>query len=88
MADQLTPAQQDEALCKIQDVKIKESSTADYVDDVKHSLLFRPGFNWDDMLSAAPVAITLMGSLFVASTVPDATQITIIAPKDGFKTLM
>ncbi|KAK1757762.1 hypothetical protein QBC47DRAFT_400095 [Echria macrotheca] len=53
MADQLTPAQQDEALRKIQDVKIKESSTPGYVDDVKHSLLFRPGFNWDDNLSEA-----------------------------------
>ncbi|KAB5549660.1 hypothetical protein GE09DRAFT_1060097 [Coniochaeta sp. 2T2.1] len=85
--DKLTLEQQAQALQKIQDNNIRQSSTASYVEDVKHSLLFRPGFNWNDILSAAPVSLTLMSSLFVASTVPDATQIKIIAPKGGFKTL-
>jgi hypothetical protein len=75
------------ALQKIKDQQVRTTSTAEYVQDVKQSLLFRPGFNWNDLLSAAPVSVSLLGSLFVASTVPDALQIKIIPPDGGFKYL-
>jgi hypothetical protein len=86
-ANKLNPEQEQQALQKIQDNKIRQTSTKEYVEDVKNSLLFRPSFNWNDLLSAAPVSVSLLGSLFVASTIPDATDITIIPPTGGFKYL-
>jgi len=88
--DTLSSAQQTLALRKIQELeqKTKKTKTSEYVNDVKYSILFRPGYNWDELLSAAPVSVSLLASLFVASTIPDATQITIIPPSDGFKHLM
>lgn len=84
-ADKLTKEQESQALQSIQDNKIKQASTAEYIQDVKQSMLFRPGFSWSDLLSAAPVSVSLLGSLFVASTIPDAWHIKIIPPSGGFK---
>ncbi|KAI1503119.1 hypothetical protein F5X99DRAFT_376958 [Biscogniauxia marginata] len=86
-ADNLTQEQETLALQKIKDSNIRQVSTAQYVQDVKQSMLFRPGFNWNELLSAAPVSVSLLASLFVASTIPDATQIKIIPPHGGFKYL-
>ncbi|KAB8264991.1 hypothetical protein BDV32DRAFT_145025 [Aspergillus pseudonomiae] len=86
-ANELTPEEEEQALQKIHENKIRKASTKEYIEDVKNSLLFQPGFNWSDLLSAAPISVSLLGSLFVASTIPDATDITIIAPKGGFKYL-
>jgi hypothetical protein len=85
--DHMSKEQETLALQKIKDNKIRETSTAQYVQDVKQSMLFRPGFNWNELLSAAPVSVSLLASLFVASTIPDATQIKIIPPNGGFKYL-
>ncbi|KAI0976416.1 hypothetical protein F4678DRAFT_224726 [Xylaria arbuscula] len=86
-SDKLTKEQQSRALQAIKDNQIRQVSTAEYVQDVKQSMLFRPGFNWNDLLSAAPVSVSLLASLFVASTIPDALQIKIIPPHGGFKYL-
>ncbi|KAI0468837.1 hypothetical protein F4859DRAFT_524009 [Xylaria cf. heliscus] len=86
-ADNLTQEQETLALQKIKDNKTRQVSTAQYVQDVKQSMLFRPGFNWNELLSAAPVSVSLLASLFVASTIPDATQIKIIPPNGDFKYL-
>ncbi len=85
--DNLTQKQETLALQKIKDTNIRQVSTAQYVQDVKQFMLFRPGFNWNELLSAAPVYVSLLASLFVASTIPDATQIKIIPPNGGFKYL-
>ncbi|KAI1813256.1 hypothetical protein GGS20DRAFT_554154 [Poronia punctata] len=88
-SDDMTPDDQREAMKRIVMVsdKTKQIKTADYVSVVKESALFQPGYNWDDLLSAAPVSISLLANLFVASTIPDAEEITIIPPKGGFKAL-
>lgn len=53
--------------------------------DVKNSLLFQ--YDWGDLLSAAPLALSLMGSCYVAATSPLAHTISLedAMPKDGFK---
>jgi hypothetical protein len=53
--------------------------------DVKNSMLFQN--DWGDLLSAAPVALSLMGSCFVAATAPRAQGISLkdAMPKNGFK---
>lgn len=84
--DRLSPAAQDLALQTI-DKELRQSSTKEYLDSVKSCMLFRPDFNWSEQLSAAPLSVSILASLFVASTVPDATHITIIPPTGGFKYL-
>ncbi|KAF8587134.1 hypothetical protein K439DRAFT_860309 [Ramaria rubella] len=53
--------------------------------DVKNSLLFQ--YDWGALLSAAPLAISLMGACYVAATSPLAQSISLkdAEPKDGFK---
>jgi hypothetical protein len=89
-SNQLTKEQEDAALAKIkaQEEQKKKVGMKQYVEDVKSSLLFRPGFNWNELLSAAPTSVMLLASVFVASTVPDATDIRIIPPTSGFKYLI
>ncbi|KAJ6028830.1 hypothetical protein N7540_004406 [Penicillium herquei] len=88
MADAPSPQQQDRALAGIEKLqKIRQTSVDNFVKHVKARSLFQPSFNWGDILSAAPVAISLMGNLFVAATIPDATRITIIPKEGGFQFL-
>jgi hypothetical protein len=88
-SNQLTKQQEEEALAQIktQEEQKRKVGMKQYVEDVKSSLLFRPGFNWNELLSAAPTSVMLLASVFVASTVPDATDIRIIPPTTGFKYL-
>ncbi|KAF2155994.1 hypothetical protein K461DRAFT_318634 [Myriangium duriaei CBS 260.36] len=88
-AASLTPEQANVAVVNITALqqRQKQLSVAEYVQDVKQSKLFHPAYNWNDMLSAAPTTIVLLGSLFIASTVPEAQKITVTAPKGGFKHL-
>ncbi|RFU25071.1 hypothetical protein B7463_g11267, partial [Scytalidium lignicola] len=85
--ENMTKEEEALALQKIKDSETRKFSTAQYVQDVKMSMLFQPGFNWNDLLSAAPISVSLLGSLFVASTIPDAFVIKIIPPSGGFKYL-
>ncbi|KAF8892585.1 hypothetical protein BD779DRAFT_1661291 [Infundibulicybe gibba] len=53
--------------------------------DVKNSLLFQ--YDWAELLSAAPLALSLMGSCYVAATSPLANAVSLkdAEPKGGFK---
>jgi hypothetical protein len=52
--------------------------------DVKNSLLFQ--YDWAELLSAAPLALSLMGSCYVAASAPKAQGISLkeAEPKGGF----
>lgn len=59
-----------------------------FVDEVKNSALFQ--FSWGELLSAAPTALTLMGSLWVAASSPIAEKISLAEsmPTNGFEHLV
>jgi hypothetical protein len=56
-----------------------------FAKDVKNSLLFQ--YDWGQLLSAAPLALSLIGSCYVAATAPKAQGISLqdAAPSGGFK---
>jgi hypothetical protein len=58
-----------------------------FVTELKGSTLFQ--FNWSELLSAAPTALSLMGSCWIAAAAPKAEQIdmTDSVPVGGFKYL-
>ncbi|KAG8627095.1 hypothetical protein KVT40_004578 [Elsinoe batatas] len=58
-----------------------------FVTEVKESMLFQ--YNWADLLSAAPTALSLLGACHVASSSQEASAINLgsAAPKDGWKYL-
>ncbi|KAH7484019.1 hypothetical protein FOMA001_g7375 [Fusarium oxysporum f. sp. matthiolae] len=60
---------------------------AQFVQEVKESLLFQ--YNWNELLSAAPTAITLVGACHVAAASPEAAAISLAdaVPSGGFKYL-
>lgn len=60
---------------------------AQFVQEVKESLLFQ--YNWNELLSAAPTAITLVGACHVAAASPEAAAISLgdAVPAGGFKYL-
>lgn len=60
---------------------------AQFTQEVKESLLFQ--YNWNELLSAASTAITLVGACHVAAASPEATAISLAdaAPAGGFKYL-
>ncbi|KAK1703530.1 hypothetical protein BDP67DRAFT_584570 [Colletotrichum lupini] len=60
---------------------------AQFVQEVKESLFFQ--YNWNELLSAAPTAITLVGSCHVAAASPNAAAISLkdSVPTGGFKYL-
>ena len=59
--------------------------TNQFISDLKASALFK--FNWGELLSAAPTALTLMGSCWVAASSPVADRIVMTksVPVGGFK---
>jgi hypothetical protein len=56
-----------------------------FAKDVKQSLMFQ--YDWGELLSAAPLCISLMGSCYVAATSPKATGMSLkeCEPQGGFK---
>lgn len=56
-----------------------------FVSDMKASTLFQ--FNWGELLSAAPTALSLTGACWIAASAPVADQIrmTKSVPVGGFK---
>lgn len=60
---------------------------AQFTQEVRESLLFQ--YNWNELLSAAPTAITLVGACHVAAASPEAAAISLsdAAPQGGFKYL-
>ncbi|KAL7952121.1 hypothetical protein V8C42DRAFT_350355 [Trichoderma barbatum] len=63
----------------------REDASSRFILDIQSSLLYSMG--WGEFLSAAPMAISLMGACYVASTVPGATSVTLSPPEGGFKHL-
>ena len=56
-------------------------SVDEFVQNAKCSLLFQ--YNWDESLSAAPLAVNLMGSCYIACSVKSATEVTLPNPPSG-----
>lgn len=56
-----------------------------FAKDVKQSLLFQ--YDWGELLSAAPMCLSLMGACYVAATSPKATGMTLedCKPAQGFE---
>lgn len=56
-----------------------------FAKDVKQSLLFR--YDWSELLFAAPLCLSLMGSCYVAATSDKARGMSLkeCEPKTGFK---
>jgi hypothetical protein len=57
----------------------------DIVADIRNTLLFQ--LKWEDLLMAAPIALSSLGAIFVAASSTD-TSITLEPPEGGFKQLM
>ncbi|KAK8066097.1 hypothetical protein PG997_012844 [Apiospora hydei] len=66
---------------------VRANGVLDFVASAKHSLLFQPNMNWNDMLSGAPISISVMGAIFIASTTTLASGITLLPPTGGFKNI-
>ena len=67
--------------------KEQQSTTAvsDYYTEAKNSLIFQ--YNWEELLGAAPMAINLIGSCYIASSTPVGISVTLTPPQGGFKYL-
>ncbi|CAI7565821.1 unnamed protein product [Penicillium glandicola] len=61
------------------------SAATAFAKDVKQSLLFQ--YDWGELLSAAPMCLSLMGACYVASSSPKAVGMTLedCKPTGGFK---
>ena len=67
--------------------KEQQSTTAvkDYSTEATNSLIFQ--YNWAELLGAAPMAINLIGSCYIASSTPVGMSVTLTPPQGGFKYL-
>ena len=56
-----------------------------FVEELKQATMFQ--LDWEELLSAAPAALSSMGSMWVAAANPSADQITMtgVVPTGGFK---
>lgn len=66
------------------DVLVRYVGVNKFIQSAHNSLLFQPDCRWDDMLSGAPLSISVMGSIFITSTASVADTVTIQPPKNGF----
>lgn len=80
-----------ETVKQLQTQKLKEEyggkASNLFVQEIKSAALFQ--CNWGELLSAAPTALSLMGSCWIAASQDKAEQIFLgdARPKDGFKYL-
>ena len=85
--------EQQNALVAVQELQKKTvadeygKQSNQFVTEMKSSTLFQ--FNWGELLSAAPTALSLMGSCWIAAAAPAADKISMKSsvPLGGFKTL-
>lgn len=56
-----------------------------FVQDVSDSLILQ--HNWGDLLSAAPLSLSLLGACQIAASTPKAASIILEPPRGGFKYL-
>jgi hypothetical protein len=54
-----------------------------FTDDMQSSLIY--SLNWNDLFSAAPIAVNLMAACYVASASRGAASMVLTPPKDGFQ---
>lgn len=56
-----------------------------FVDELKSSTMFQ--YDWSELIGAAPTALALMGSLWIAAADPKADKISMVKsmPTGGFK---
>ena len=89
MATEIAGAMDDVQRMKAQALKEQYGGkqSNQFVTEMKGSTLFQ--FNWSELLSAAPTALSLMGWCWIAAAAPKAEQIdmTDSVPVGGFKFL-
>lgn len=85
-ANELTNEQQDAALQKLEDIFNREDrrSTKDYVVTIKNTMFFRPGYNWDELLTATPTIGMLLAAVVLSLPTKDAEEIRVLPPSTGF----
>jgi hypothetical protein len=62
-----------------------ENVTNRVVNEIKASMVFQ--YRWEDLLQSGPVALTCMGSCFIATASNTSRGLMLEAPKDGFQFL-
>jgi hypothetical protein len=55
------------------------------VDEIKCSIVFQ--YNWEDLLQSGPVALTCLGSCFIATASNTSRSLTLEHPTGGFQFL-
>jgi hypothetical protein len=84
----LSPSEVQKAVAEAANVRIRATATdtsAKFVASIKGSAMFQN--NWDELLSAAPMSISLLGSCLIAASSSTSTTVTLTPPKGGFKYL-
>jgi len=84
----LSPSEVQKAVTEADNVRIRATATntsAKFVASIKGSAMFQN--SWDELLSAAPMSISLLGSCLVAASSSTSTTVTLTPPKGGFKLL-
>lgn len=85
----LNDLEKKESLRTALDLQMKSTQTdkaqTDFVTTIKNSALF--SLNWDELLCAAPMALSLLGSCMVAASSDAAIRTQLKPPRGGFKYL-
>jgi hypothetical protein len=63
----------------------REDVTDKVVDEIKHSMIFQ--YNWEELLQSGPVALTCLGSCFIATASNTSQGLTLEPPRNGFQFL-
>ena len=67
------------------DSLVRTKGVTDYIETANNMTMFQPDYCWDDMLSSAPLLLSVMGAIYTASTAPEPARTVIVPPRDGFK---
>lgn len=87
----MSPAEANQQIAEVLRQQLNEDyggkASNQFVDEIKRSTLFQ--FNWGELLSAAPTALSLMGTSWVAASDPkaDSVSLTDSMPTGGFQYL-
>ncbi|KAI1171833.1 hypothetical protein F4777DRAFT_593418 [Nemania sp. FL0916] len=63
----------------------RDDVTDKVIDEIKSSIIFQ--YSWEDLLQSAPVALTCMGSCFIATASNTSRSLILSPPEKGFKFL-
>ena len=87
----MSVAEVNQQIADVQKQQLKEDfggkASNQFVDELKRSALFQT--NWGELLTAAPTALSLMGSCWIAASHPKADSVSLAdsMPSGGFKYL-